>query len=102
MTTLAFNIKGAFDRVTDAYFIKRLWKQGILLSIIRWVVLFLKDRIAVVRLDTKIGDQKPVKIEVPQRLPVASIFFMLFIALLFKILTKKKNCQNKDPRLHKQ
>ena len=90
MTALAFDIKGAFDRVTDARLIKRLWEQDILLPMIGWVASFLNDCTAAVRLDRETGDQEPVKIGLPQRSPVASILFMLFTAPLFKILTKEK------------
>ena len=90
MTALAFDIKGAFDRVTDARLIKRLWEQDIPLPMIRWVASFLNDRTAAVRLDGEIGDQEPVKIGVPQGSPVAPILFMLFTAPLFKILTKEE------------
>ena len=48
---MAFDIKGAFDRVTDARLIKRLWEQDIPLPMIRWVASFLDDRTAAVRLD---------------------------------------------------
>ena len=34
MTALAFDIKGAFDKVTDSRLVKRLWEQGIPLAII--------------------------------------------------------------------
>ena len=84
VAALAFDIKGAFDRVTDARLIKWLWEQDIHLPMIRLVASFLK------RLDGEIGDQEPVKIEVPQGSPVAPILFMLFTAPLFKILTKEE------------
>ncbi len=90
MIALAFDIKGAFDRVTDARLIKRLWEQDISLPMIRWVALFLNDRKAAVRLDGEIGDQEPLKIGVPQGSPVAPINFVLFTAPLFKILTKEE------------
>lgn len=57
---------------------------------IRWVALFLNDRTAAVWLDGEISDQELVKIGVPQGSLIAPIFFMLFIALLFKILTKEE------------
>lgn len=56
----------------------------------RWITLFLNDCTATVQLDGEIDDQELVKIGVPQGLPVAPILFMLFIAPLFKILTKKE------------
>ena len=89
VTTLAFDIKGAFDRVTDARLIKRLWEQNISLPMIKWVASFLNDRTAALRLDGETGDQEPVKIGVQQGSPVAPIIFMLFTAPLFKILTKE-------------
>ena len=86
---MAFDIKGAFDRVTDTRLIKRLWKQNIPLSIIRWVASFLNNRTAAVRLDGETNNQEPLKIGVPQGSPVAPILFMLFTAPLFKIFTKE-------------
>ena len=57
---------------------------------IRWIALFLNDRTAVVQLDREISDQELIKLGVPQKLLVALIIFMVFIAPLFKILTKKE------------
>lgn len=88
VTALAFDIKGAFDRVTEDRLVKRLWEQDIPLPMIRWVASFLNGRSAAVRLDGEISTQEPVKIGVPQGSPVAPILFMLFTAPLFKILTK--------------
>ncbi len=51
VTALAFDIKGAFDRVKNARLIKRLWKQDIPLPMIRCIASFLNDRTAAVRLD---------------------------------------------------
>ncbi len=76
--------------MTDARLVKRLWEQGIPLTLIRWVASFLNDRTAALRLDGQTGDQEPVKIGVPQGSPSAPILFMLFTAPLFKILTKKE------------
>ncbi len=87
---LAFDIKSAFDRVKEARLIERLLQQDIPLPMIRSIALFLNDRAASMRLDGETDDQEPVKIEVPQGLPVAPIFFMLFTAPLFKILTKEE------------
>ena len=55
MSAIAFNIKGAFDRVTDGRLVKRLWEQGIFLTLIRWVASFINDRTEAVRLDGKTG-----------------------------------------------
>lgn len=77
VTALAFNIRGAFDRVTDARLVKRLWEQGILLTMIILVASFLNNRIAAFRLDGITGDQEPVKIGVLQGSPIAPIFFYL-------------------------
>lgn len=56
---------------------------------IKWVASFLNDRTAALRLDGKTGDQEPIKIGVPQRSPVAPIFFIMFTAPQFKILIKE-------------
>lgn len=90
MTVLAFDIKGAFDRVTDGRLVKRLWEQGIPLTLIRWLASFLNDRAAALRLDGEKGDQEPVKIGIPQGSPVSPILFMLFTAPLFRILTREE------------
>lgn len=57
---------------------------------IRWITLFFNNRIAIVRLDRKTNHQKPMKIGVLQESFIVPIFFILFIALLFKIPTKKE------------
>ncbi len=90
VTELAFDIEGAFDRVTDARLIKRLWEQDVSLPMIKWVASFLNDRTSAVWLDEETNNQEPVKIRVPQGSPVAPILFMLFTAQLFKILTKEE------------
>lgn len=90
MSALAFDIKGAYDRVTDRRLIQRLWEQGTPLSLIRWVVSFLNNRTAALRLDGETGIPEPVKIGVPEESPVAPILFMLFTASLFEIPTKEE------------
>lgn len=85
LTALAFDIKGAFDRVTAKRLVKRLYDQNIPLEHIRWVASFLHSRSAAIRLDGYIGEAKPVQIGVPQGSPAAPILFMLFTAPLFKI-----------------
>ncbi len=80
MSVLAFDIKEVFDRDTDARLIKKLWEQGIFLTMIRWVAAFLINCIATLRLDGEIKDQKSVQIRMPQKSPVAPILFMLFTA----------------------
>lgn len=89
LTALAFDIKGAFDRVIDTRLIQRLWKQNIPISMIKWVASFLNNRTTAMGLDGQTGNQEAVKIRVPQGSPTAPILFMLFIDPLFKILTKK-------------
>lgn len=51
MTALAFDIKRSFDRVRDTRLVKRLWEQGILLTMIRWVASFLNNRTTALWLD---------------------------------------------------
>lgn len=87
LTALAFDIKGAFDTVTEKRLIARLWEQNIPLPIIRWIASFLTDRKAAIRLDGHIGSQEKVGIGVPQGSPVAPILFMLFTAPLFKLFS---------------
>ncbi len=90
LTALAFDIKGAFDTVTKEKLTNRLWKQGILLSLIRWVASFLKDHTSAIRLDGETGTQEPVQIGVLKGSPLAPILFMLFKAPLFKLFTNDK------------
>ena len=87
LTALAFDIKGAFDTVTEERLTARLWEQNIPLPIIRWVASFLTDRKAAIRLDGHIGSQEKVCIGVPQGSPVAPILFTLFTAPLFKLFS---------------
>lgn len=75
LTALAFNIKEAFDRVTEKRLIQRLYKQNILLPLIPWVSTFLSDRCAAIRLDGHIGNQEPIQIGVPQGSPALLILF---------------------------
>ncbi len=85
LTVLAFDIKGAFDRVLKAWLTKRLWEQNILITLIRWVASFLKERTVAIRLDGQTAKQEVIEIGVPQGSPVAPILFMLFTAPLFKL-----------------
>ena len=48
LTALAFDIKGAFDTITEKRLTARLWDQNIPLPIIRWVTSFLTDRKAAI------------------------------------------------------
>lgn len=86
LTALAFDIKGAFDRVTEKRLIQRLYEQNVPLLLIRWVASFLADRSAAIRLDGHTENQEPIQIGVPQGSPVSPILFMLFTEPLFKIL----------------
>lgn len=86
LTALAFDIKGAFDRVTEKRLIQRLYEQNIPLPLLCWVASFLSDRSAAIRLDGHTGDQEPIQIGVPQGSPALPILFMLFTAPLYKIL----------------
>lgn len=62
LTALAFDIKGAFDTVTEKRLTKRLWEQKILLPLIRWVASFLTNRKAAIRLDGYTGIHEEVRI----------------------------------------
>lgn len=90
LTALAFDIKGAFDTVTEGRPTKRLWEQQIPLPLIRWVASFLTNRKAAIRLDGYTGIQEEVQIGVPQGSPVAPILFMLFTTSLFKLFSDDK------------
>lgn len=90
LTGLAFDIKGAFDTVTEERLIQRLWEQRIPLPIIRWVASFLTNRKAAIRLDGYTGIQEKIQIGVPQGSPVAPILFMLFTAPLFRLFSGDK------------
>lgn len=48
LTALAFNIKGAFDKVLEKRLVRRLWEQKIPLPLIRLVSSFLTERKAAV------------------------------------------------------
>lgn len=85
LTALAFDIKGAFDRVSKTRLTKRLSEQNIPITLTRWVALFLNEHTAAIRLDGQTGKQEVIEIGVPQGSPVAPILFMLFTAPLFKL-----------------
>lgn len=84
LTALAFDIKGAFDRVIDYRLIQRLCDQKIPLPLICFSSL-LNNRTAAIRLDGRTSDHEPVQIEVLQGSPVAPILFMIFTAPLFQL-----------------
>lgn len=90
LSALAFDIKGAFDTVTERRLSKRLWEQKIPLPLIRWVRSFLTERKAAIRLDGTTGVQEAIQIGVPQGSPTAPILFMLFTAPLFKLFSNEK------------
>lgn len=88
MTALAFDIKGAFDKVIDHCLIQRLLDQKLPLPFIWWVSSFLNNRTVAIRLDRRTDDQKLIKIAVSQGCPMAHILFMLFTAPLFKLFQR--------------
>ena len=55
MTALGFDIKGTFYRLTDARLVRRLWEQGIPLTMIRWLASFLNNRTAALRHNEETG-----------------------------------------------
>ncbi len=85
LTALAFDIIGAFDRVSEKRRVQRLWEEKIPLPLIRWVSCFLTELKAAVRLDGHTGVQESIEIGVPQGSPVAPILFTLFTAPMFRL-----------------
>ena len=82
---LAFDIKRTFDRVLEAWLTKRLWKQNILITLIRRITSFLKERTSAIQLDGQTRKQEVIEIGVSLGSLVATIWFMLFTAPLFKL-----------------
>lgn len=64
-TILALDIKRAFDRVIKKRLIKHLYEQNILLPLIRWVISFLTNRFALIKLDRHTRNQDLIQIGDP-------------------------------------
>lgn len=93
LSAWAFDIKGAFDTLTEKRLSKRLWEQKIPLSVICWVRSFLTERKTAIRPDGTNETPEAIEIRVPQGLLIAPILFMLFTAPLFKLFFN----ENKKP-----
>lgn len=82
---MGFDIRGAFNAIMEKRQMTQFWKQNILLLILKWTVLFLTKRKAVIWFDKFVRPQEKVDLEIPHDLLVLSILFILFITLLFKL-----------------
>lgn len=83
LSTLTFDVKGAFDAVLPGRMARRLLDQRWPSHVVRWVSSFLRDRTAAIRMDNICETPQRTTGTLPQGSPASPILFMLFMAPLF-------------------
>src|ERR1700710_2689511 len=88
-TTLFLDIKGAFDHVSKNRLIEVLVNLKLPISLIKWVLSFMNDRILRLVFEGNIESFKPINTGIPQGSPISPILFLIYIRDLFKVNTIK-------------
>src|SRR6201747_1731059 len=88
-TTLFLDVKGAFDHVSKNRLIEVLVNLKLPLSLIKWVLSFMNDRILRLVFEDNIESFKPINTGIPQGSPISPILFLIYIRDLFKANTIK-------------
>jgi len=83
-TTLFLDIKGAFDHISKNRLIEVLVNLKLPISLIKWVLSFMNDRILRLVFEGKIESFKPINTGIPQGSPISPILFLIYIRDLFK------------------
>ncbi|KAE8258688.1 hypothetical protein A4X13_0g1519, partial [Tilletia indica] len=84
-SALTFDVRGAYDSVHFILLICHLYEQGVPLHLLRWILSFLLERQASMRLDGEEGEMDEVNAGIPQGSPVSPILFILFAAPLHRL-----------------
>ncbi|KAE8232390.1 hypothetical protein CF326_g2580 [Tilletia indica] len=84
-SALAFDVKGAFDATHWERLAHLLYALGCPLQLVRWVVSFLTNRQAELRLDDETTAMTPLSTGIPQGSPVSLILFIIFVGPLLKL-----------------
>lgn len=84
-TLLTMDVQGAFDAVLPNRLAKRLREQGWPDTLVRWVLHFVTDRHALVRLDGTFAETRKLVCGVPQGSPISPILYMLYLAPLLQL-----------------
>src|ERR1700709_2020366 len=83
-TTLFLDIKGAFDHISKNRLIEVLVNLKLPISLIKWVLSFMNDRILRLVFEGNIESFKPINTGIPQGSPISPILFLIYIRDLFK------------------
>lgn len=81
---LTMDVQGAFDAALRNRLALRLREQGWPDSLVRWVLSFMSERQAAVRLEGVLTDNKDLTCGIPQGSPVSPILYMLYLEPLVK------------------
>ncbi|KAE8217979.1 hypothetical protein CF319_g8054 [Tilletia indica] len=84
-SALTFDVRGAYDAVHYVLLICHLHQQGVPLHLLRWILSFLSDRQASMRLDGEEGTMERVEVGIPQGSPVSPILYILFASSLHRL-----------------
>ncbi|KAE8227957.1 hypothetical protein CF326_g7128 [Tilletia indica] len=84
-SALTFDVQGAYDAVHYILLICHLYEQGVPLHLLRWILSFLLERQASMRLDGEEGEMRGVEVGIPQGSPVSPILYILFVAPLHRL-----------------
>ena len=87
LSTVTFDVKGAFDAVLPNCLVARLIEQDWPSTTIQWVKSFLTDRSAAIQLDGIADAPAGLAGSLPQGSPVSPILFQLFMEPLFSTHT---------------
>ncbi|KAE8244624.1 hypothetical protein A4X13_0g6427, partial [Tilletia indica] len=96
-SALAFDVKGAYDATHCWRLVHLLYQLGCPLQLVRWVLSFLSNRRAEVRLDDETSNMTPLDTGIPQGSPVSPILFIIFVAALLRLFGPR----SADPQLRK-
>src|ERR1700709_678607 len=83
-TTLFLDIKGAFDYISKNRLIEVLVNLKLPISLIKWVLSFINNRMLRLVFEGNIESFKPINTGIPQGSPISSILFLIYIQDLFK------------------
>jgi hypothetical protein len=85
---LLMDVKGAFDHVSKAVWVRRLVELRAPHSLIRWTASFMDDRQVRMKVEGQLSDAMDIKTGLPQGLPVSPILFAIYLSGLFSAVEK--------------
>jgi len=91
LSLITFDVQGAFNGVFPAILGKRLRERGILPKLVRWIVAFCSDRLAMIQLGSFTSSISQIRhASIPQGLPMSPILYIFYNANLIDLDLSKK------------